>query len=393
MKRNLRLSFAALVAVMLLPCCAKAPEVNPAADGSAPNLTKEASATLERSSMDSALPVWAEGRESEYNLDLAFRATVRSNGRQRAKVRLTAQNSYRLKVNGEFVAHGPCVAAHDWFRIDEYDITAHLKKGENVVAIEVVAYNDPGYSFADGPGFLAAEVILQHRVAAATGAVSGKRGKRIVPFRAYELKTKRQDVPRYSLQRPALEVYDLTSDYDKWCSDPSWDAPDKEVALTVQTEKQYLPRHVLQPKFDIVEAEALSDTMFHFQGNKCGFLGAVVKVSEPTELTLAFEELLYPTPDRKFRELWKNQSKAVFNLQPGEYTIETMEPYAMQYVDCIADRPGVEVEKVYIREYVGSDALRAQFECSDPKVNALFEAARETHRQNALDIFIDCPHR
>ncbi|HOV76837.1 MAG TPA: hypothetical protein PLS24_02320, partial [Sedimentisphaerales bacterium] len=35
----------------------------------------------------------------------------------------------------------------------------------------------------------------------------------------------------------------------------------------------------------------------------------------------------------------------------------------------------------------------AQFSCSDPALNRIFEAARQTFRQNAIDIFMDCPSR
>ncbi len=36
---------------------------------------------------------------------------------------------------------------------------------------------------------------------------------------------------------------------------------------------------------------------------------------------------------------------------------------------------------------------QAQFSCSDPRLNRIFDAARQTFRQNAVDIFMDCPSR
>ena len=64
----------------------------------------------------SAVPVWAENRENEVNLTLAFREVI--DYRKDADIRIAASTIYRLKVNGEFVGHGPCVAAHDYYRID-----------------------------------------------------------------------------------------------------------------------------------------------------------------------------------------------------------------------------------------------------------------------------------
>ena len=61
-----------------------------------------------------AKPVWAEGRESEKNLTLSFREIVDASFVGSAYIRIAASCNYRLTVNGEFVSHGPCVAALDF---------------------------------------------------------------------------------------------------------------------------------------------------------------------------------------------------------------------------------------------------------------------------------------
>jgi alpha-L-rhamnosidase len=52
-----------------------------------------------------------------------------------------------------------------------------------------------------------------------------------------------------------------------------------------------------------------------------------------------------------------------------------------------------QVEGLYLREYANTETDQARFACSDPGLNRIFEAARETFRQNAVDIFMDCPSR
>ena len=100
------------------------------------NVDTEQCAKFER-----AVAVWSEGREREQNLTLAFREVVEVCGAERAYVRLTASCDYRMRINGDFVAHGPSVAAHDFYRVDCYDVTQYLREGKNVVAIEVAGYN------------------------------------------------------------------------------------------------------------------------------------------------------------------------------------------------------------------------------------------------------------
>ena len=112
----------------------------------------------EPSSFDLAKPVWSEAREKERNLTLTFCETVKVGRFDKASIRLTASCDYRLRVNGEFVAHGPCVAAHDFYRIDAYDLKPYLHRGKNSVTIEVAGYNCPSYYLLDQPSFLQAEV-------------------------------------------------------------------------------------------------------------------------------------------------------------------------------------------------------------------------------------------
>ena len=89
-----------------------------------------------------AIPVWAEGREKEKNLTLSFREVISAGRAKEAYIRIAASTDYRLRVNGEFVAHGPSVAAHDFYRVDCYDLKPYLQRGENLIALEVAGYNE-----------------------------------------------------------------------------------------------------------------------------------------------------------------------------------------------------------------------------------------------------------
>jgi hypothetical protein len=52
-----------------------------------------------------------------------------------------------------------------------------------------------------------------------------------------------------------------------------------------------------------------------------------------------------------------------------------------------------EVKDLYLREYASAGVGQAHFAASDERLNRLFAAGRETFRQNAVDVFMDCPHR
>ena len=65
----------------------------------------------------------------------------------------------------------------------------------------------------------------------------------------------------------------------------------------------------------------------------------------------------------------------------------------MRYLKFLVVDGACELTDVYLREYANPEASRAHFACSDLRLNRIFEAARQTFRQNALDIFMDCPSR
>ena len=339
------------------------------------NVDTEQCAKFER-----AVAVWSEGREREQNLTLAFREVVEVCGAERAYVRLTASCDYRMRINGDFVAHGPSVAAHDFYRVDCYDVTQYLREGKNVVAIEVAGYNSPSYYLLDQPSFLQAEVEIDGRVVAATGR----------EFRAYDLGQRIADVPKFSFQRPHMEQYNLEKNFSEWATNPDWQGVAEPLAE--QPAKSLLVRGVAYPDYTLHDATLIAENLYKFSTNSTGFLGAKVRVKKPTQLMLRFDEILGEDGRVMKRRLsWK--SYIIYNLQEGEYELESFEPYTMQYVEIFADAEACEVESLYMRDYCNSDCHRATFASSRKELNELFEASRRNYRQNVLDVYMDCPGR
>ncbi|MBR5034655.1 MAG: hypothetical protein IKX71_05050 [Bacteroidales bacterium] len=338
-------------------------------------------AKVDRQNIDSfkkAVPVWAEGRENETNLTLAFRTVI--DYRKSADIRIAASTIYRLKVNGEFVGHGPCVAAHDFYRIDCYDIAPFLHEGKNVVSIEVTGYNTESFYLLSQPSFLQAEIISGGRIIAATGR----------DFRAYDLQQRKQDVPKFSYQRTQMEYWILSEGYDAWQKDPEFSS-DSEVALAPQPAKTTIVRRVPYPDYTIHEASILDagQQLYTFGREYSGFLGCEIDVREKTLLTIDFEELL---TEGELKHRMAFRGYVAFELEPGHYTLESIEPYTMQFAQ-VGFSGDATLERLYLRDYCNSAVGAGQFSCDNEDLNKLFDAARQTIRQCALDIFMDCPSR
>lgn len=331
-------------------------------------------------SFQKAQPIWPKGKETNRNITVCFRQIVNVDKKEKYNLKITASTNYRVYINNKFLAHGPCVAAHDYYRIDSYDITDLLIIGKNIVAIEVCGYNEPSYYLLDQPSFLQAEIDKSGFVIAATGLHKD--------FPAYILNQRKVDVPRFSYQRPCSEYYILSSNYEDWRNLIEWDFP-KEECLIVQ-QKKILPRGVPYPDYSIIKSSQLSDSIYMFNCNSTGFLGCSVKVKKTSKLIFYFDELLTGN-DVNYKRLG-TIGYIVYELEPGDYNLESFEPYTMKYVK-VKIEGDCDILQLYLRNYVNADVYRSKFESNDVEINFLFETARETARQNTLDVFMDCPSR
>ena len=374
-----------------------------------------------------AWPVWAKGRERETNLSLRFDTSFDLEGTERRViVRATGCSIYRLRVNGAFAGYGPARGPKGHDRVDAWDVTRLVRAGRNMVEIDVAGYNIPNYYLPDQPAYLCAEVMADGIPLASTGTDS---------FRARRL-NREQKVPRYSYQRPFCEVWNATT--------PVVGEP---LELVTQPDKAFLPRRAAYPDFalntravrlsegrarfdaaapvrnywplDVTgpdkdargfrqqdcmiipshEAERYVDdpqgtvrtSVWDFGLLDCGFIGVQAKARGKGRVLVVFDEVL--TEGRIDFLRGQTANVVIWNIdRPGEVTLESFEPYAFRYAKFIVDGD-IELATPFIRTYKSPAADGFPCPVKDPDLVKIFEAAHETFKQNAVDVFTDCPGR
>jgi len=407
---------------------------------------------IEPVTMKKALPVWVEGREKEMNLTLGFRGTFQAGENQKIKLRITASTIYRVFLNGKFLGYGPARASHGYYRIDEYDPGKLVRKGENVVAVEVAGYNVNTYYTLDQPSFLQAEVELGGKIVMYTGSDSG--------IEAFQVKERLQKVERYSFQRPFTEYYRLKKDFDQW--KVSSNIPVESLKLDTYPSVKLLSRNLLLPDFNLVRPVSvcsqgavqfnkpekyykdrsltrISDkfkgykeeelevtpsqtiqeivnktqetiarpftengrmvlsengfSILDFGIDRTGFFGTKVSCKVPTKLIFYFDELLTNGDVNTKKRMADVNNQVVCELEPGDYSFESFEPYTFRYLKMIVLKGDCRIKDVYLREYAYPENSKASFNCSNNKLNEIYKAARQSLRQNAVDVLTDCPSR
>ena len=73
--------------------------------------------------------------DDEANAHVLFRKRFYSEKSGNARVFITADDYYKLYINGRFVVQGPAPAYHNCYNYNELDVTEYLCEGENIVAV------------------------------------------------------------------------------------------------------------------------------------------------------------------------------------------------------------------------------------------------------------------
>lgn len=399
-----------------------------------------------------AQPVWAEGLVTEKNITIGLRATVEVNKDDHVNLHIASAGIFRIFVNGKFAGHGPARGPHDYYRVDQLDLSHHLMEGNNVIAIEVVCYNVNSFYLLDQPAFIQAEIFLNGQTSVATNCKEKN-------FEAMLLDERVQKVQRYSFQRPFIEVYHLTPDYLDWRSDLF--IPVTGITLEKTEEKNLIERRVsyanfnklfpeelqskgkmveeqqdviwkdrslkrISPKLKGFEENKLDETItnelqtyqsvdkvvlsrearqympvqlkeyeyaiYRMSHNNTGFIGSKLHCTEDTIVYFSFDEIIDDEGlDIDFKRL-ECANIIKYYLKKGSYELETMEPYTLKYLKVWATK-GCTIEEIYLREYVNPDIKEVEFKCSNVSINKIFEAGLSTFAQNAVDIYMDCPSR
>lgn len=161
--------------------------------------------------MNDAKWIWlSEGDNKRYAQTIEFRRDLEVSSVSNALMRITADSSYRLVVNGEVVADGPCRSWPFAYQYDEVDVSRYLRMGTNSINV-IVRYFGCGTS-AQIPqeGALLAELVL----APASGAPvtictdSNWLARRLAAYRS--------NVPKINLGLGPMEIIDAEVPPGSW---------------------------------------------------------------------------------------------------------------------------------------------------------------------------------
>ncbi len=149
--------------------------------------------------------IWTDaGSVGGYNVAAVFRREFELSDWESARLAVTADSWYRLKINGQWVNDGPCRSYPAHYQYDLIDVSAHLRLGRNDIEI-TVRYFGIG-TFHQIPR--QAGLLAQLEVEKVGGGVEiiGTDGS----WRAAALKRLVANTAKISIQQEPFELFDST---------------------------------------------------------------------------------------------------------------------------------------------------------------------------------------
>ena len=386
--------------------------------------------------------VWASEFKNIMNVTVAFRAVVYCKD---FRLRVAASNTFRVFVDGEFLAYGPIRTAHGYSNVSEYEVKCAQDKCH--IVVEVASYNiNTHYTVLEQP-FFSCEAIAGDKVVACTD-----------DFKGYLIEDRIREVAKFSLQRPFIESYVMDCDRREFytggghfrevrlqevvgnkllkCNiktpafrrinvdniiesgsverDPDayvYDAPrfyDSPERKFKGFEKKDLKSDVLSEacrlKYSVGGTGANRYTLYELERNSTGFVCLDVAARSDAEIYILFDEIIYDEikQDAKLGQFFQGEERPLifwrggtlnavkWKLLAGSYHLMTFEPYTMKYLKVVVFGDA-DFTAQFITYENGSKIL--EFHTKDKTLQSIYDAAVATFVQNAVDVLTDCPGR
>lgn len=396
-----------------------------------------------------AKPIWIKNYRQMCNVQCGFRNDFTADTERKYILKITGASVFRVYLNGKFVHYGPARAAHGYLRYDEVVIDA--KPGINKLAIEVAGYNCNGFYTLRHESFVIAELYDEEgNIISATGRdfkglLLDKLRKRIVFRYSYQrdfsevwkldnnaeltnwrtsdklLYDKSVVVPvseEYIQRGVPLPKYDVISasykgdtgvfehiggvckyedelqnvrvscEFQGYHTAVIEDRPAEELNGNYIYKRRNVPIASLEiKKNEYVTAQ--------FPFNDTGFLRTKVKVKKDCVMYVIFSEALENDMIAFAAKVVNGVNVIKYTLKASdkEYELESFEPYTCKHIGVVVKEGEIEIGGFSLREYCYPYADAVKFVSDNKELSAVFEAARETFRQNTLDVYMDCPSR
>ena len=294
-----------------------------------------------------------------------------------ATIKITADDYYKLYINGEYVGQGPAPGYDFAYNYNQYDITNFLKIGENI--IEAVVYyqglTNRVWVSSDNKQGLLADIYFDNEFAFGT-----------------------DESWLYCVDNTFIQSE--TIGYDtSFLENRDLRIKDSEYQNCAVTNTNYTFCDTPFPALQVysVKAEPIITKKRYFYDFKqeyaCNLKIKATSENAGSKIIIHCAEELNETGNVRFNLRCNCKYEEICILKQGENIIEQFDYKALRYVEIIAE-DGVTIDdfEILVRHYPFPENS-FEIETNNEILQQIFDLCKNTIKYGTQEVFVDCPTR
>ena len=336
---------------------------------------------------DPSDPIVAEHPESLRNRHVIYRKKAVLGMFDKAIIRISADDYYKLYLNGRYVTEGPTPGYHNNYFYNEIDVTEYLKEGENVIVAHcyyqglinrVWVSGDLRHMlwcelYIDGAKVLESDSSFKCKYHTAY-TQCGMLGYKTIYNECYDARS--EDV---GFHLPDFD--DSAFDNARVHTSPDWDLKKQPTEQLIS----YAMYPEICERFD-------GGMRFFFSTEAIGTISFIAKGKRGDEVTIRYGEELSDDGTVRFNMRCNCIGEDKMILSGGTDELLQYDYKALRYLE-ILFCDGTEISNVHmrVRHYPYNEAL--EYRVDDDKLLKVLDLCKNTIKYSTQDKFSDCPIR
>ncbi len=324
------------------------------------------------------------------NRHILFRKSFQCPAFQKATVYISADDYYKLYINGRFVAQGPTPAYHFQYNYNVVDVTAYLKPGRNVITVHTLYQGLINRTWQSGDqrhGLILdleadGQLLVCSDETFKTAVHSGYEETGVCGYDTHFLESYDSNAPEVNFEKP---------DYD----DGYW-----EFAQLSQTDDHTLvPQTSHMLTFEDIAPVDTKKTengyIFDFGSTYVGYLEVTAIGPKGTEVTVRCGQELEEDGTVRYKLRAKCDYEEQWRLGAGESRLDWFDYKSFRYAQLILPE-GVEVKAVSLKAQHYPFTLRSKLKpeyADDPDMQRIWDLCVHTLCYGTQEVIHDCMDR
>lgn len=307
-----------------------------------------------------------------------------------AKIYISADDYYKLYINGRFVAQGPSPSYHFQYNYNTVDVSKYLKEGENVIAVHTLYQGliNRVWQSGDNRHGLILDLLIDGKI-----IVSSDESFKTAPHTAYtELGTcgyETQFLEQYDSDASEVGFEQIVFDDTKW-ENAKLNIHDDHI-LTVQKSSMLEFECILPSKTTVCGNRILYD----FGSNYVGYLCVTAQGKKGDTVTIHCAQELDDNGCPRYNLRANCKYEETWILADGESTLDQYDYKSFRYAGLTVTE-GVEIKDVcfLVRHYPFTlkTPLKPEFS-GDDDMKMIWELCVHTQKYGVQEVIQDCMER